>query len=344
MKKYKYIGELPDIRPASLKIKDYDSRELDFGGFKWLTKKQAEKNAKEYIVRNQYKKSSCVGSSMCNALWNTEKEVLADEYLYTQRKNKPSEGSNRIEMCELIVSQGVCGRDSMREVKTEAEANAVKISQEQRLAAKEHQQESYVFFNDPDIDEIVKYLNEGFAVSFSIFAEYNEWKLSEPVIKDTKLTPAKAEINHSVCGIPNTGYMYKGQKYFILTDSAHFGGAYLRHLTEGFVKDRVKHGNIFIDLKTEEVSKTPPFKYVWTRNLTVGDTGEDVQMLQKALQWLGYFPHGTSQTFFFGGITRQAVKDFQEANRSWILKPLGLDTPTGIFGKQTMKILNNLLK
>jgi peptidoglycan hydrolase-like protein with peptidoglycan-binding domain len=50
------------------------------------------------------------------------------------------------------------------------------------------------------------------------------------------------------------------------------------------------------------------------RSLKVGDRGGDVVKLQIGLQWLGYFPSNQECTGYYGGLTRQAVRDFQKNN------------------------------
>jgi peptidoglycan hydrolase-like protein with peptidoglycan-binding domain len=49
-------------------------------------------------------------------------------------------------------------------------------------------------------------------------------------------------------------------------------------------------------------------------------------------------------TEFFGGITRQAVKDFQKDFEESILWVVGLKLPTGYFGKSSINKINSLLK
>lgn len=341
----KYTGILEDNRPQKQKEKDYDSRELDMGleATKWLTRATAIKNATKYTHRNQYSKSSCVPSSMCNALWNTEKTTLADEFLYTQRINKPQEGCYWYDMADKVVAQGTCPREFMQEVKTEQEANAIVPTLEQKIVAKNYKQLSYVNMTKPNIYDLVSWANKGCAVPFSIFATSKEWSLEYPEIQDPNLTRDTATILHAICVIPNTGYIYKGKKYVIITDSSHFGKRYIRHLSEDFLAKRTHHGVVFLDLQTTPLPYLTFKNHTFLRDLTVGDRGEDVYKLQKTLQELGFFPSLFEPTSYFGGITRQAVKDFQKKYEESILWSIGLKLPTGYFGKQTRNKLNELL-
>lgn len=48
-----------------------------------------------------------------------------------------------------------------------------------------------------------------------------------------------------------------------------------------------------------------------SRNLDIGDTGEDVRRLQEYLRDLGYFDPNVTATGYYGEITKEAVRDFQ---------------------------------
>lgn len=89
--------------------------------------------------------------------------------------------------------------------------------------------------------------------------------------------------------------------------------------------------------------ETPKPSYVFTRSLKRGMSGEDVQMLQKALKSLGYFKLDYT-TQYFGYWTELAVKEFQAAYASEVLAPWGLTIPTGFFGQTSIKKLNALLQ
>jgi len=89
--------------------------------------------------------------------------------------------------------------------------------------------------------------------------------------------------------------------------------------------------------------KTEKPVYVFTKTLQRGSKGKDVQMLQKALKYLGFFTLNYT-TDFFGYYTEQAVKAFQARYASDILKPIGLSIPTGKFASMSIKKMNALLK
>ena len=328
-----YHGILEDNRPQALKNKDFDSKELDMGEIQYVTKSVAIKNAEKYISRNQYSKFSCVPSSICNALWNTEGEVLADEGLYQDRINKPQEGCLWYDQADKVIAKGVTTRTLLSEVQTENEANNIVLNEAQKDDAKKYKQLSYINITKPTIEDLARWSNQGYAIPFSIWASSNEWRLEYPEIKDITLTREQSNIRHAVCVIPNTGYIHKGKKYIIITDSYHLGNIHIRHLSEQFLAIRTHHGIVFTDLP-KGAPRDVTTDYAFTLNLTVGDKGHEVMLLQVVLRELGFFPDMTP-TGYFGGITRQAVKDFQE---KYNIRPT-----KGYFGPITRKKLQSLL-
>lgn len=89
--------------------------------------------------------------------------------------------------------------------------------------------------------------------------------------------------------------------------------------------------------------KTDKPAWTFTKTLKRGDKGKDVEMLQKALKYLGFFKLNYT-TDFFGFYTEEAVKAFQLYYSKDILAPWGLSLPTGKVATTTNKKLNELLK
>jgi len=88
-------------------------------------------------------------------------------------------------------------------------------------------------------------------------------------------------------------------------------------------------------------------KFVFERNLKVGDEGEDVKELQKFLNEQGFFVANSgpgsvgNETELFGRGTRAALAKFQESNAKDLLAPYGLVYGTGYFGNATRDFINN---
>lgn len=96
---------------------------------------------------------------------------------------------------------------------------------------------------------------------------------------------------------------------------------------------------------TPVVTSTPRF----ARTLKLGSEGDDVLLLQRFLNYLGFrvslegAGSPGSETSYFGAFTESAVKRFQENFARDILAPYGLTSGTGIVGERTRSLLNHFL-
>lgn len=91
--------------------------------------------------------------------------------------------------------------------------------------------------------------------------------------------------------------------------------------------------------------------FFFTKNLKIGDVGEDVRALQKLLnsnsetEVSSYGPGSKdNETLIFGALTKKAVIKFQELYSSEVLEPLGFKFGTGFVGIATRLKLNSLLE
>lgn len=75
--------------------------------------------------------------------------------------------------------------------------------------------------------------------------------------------------------------------------------------------------------------------HFWEKDLKIGDSGKEVEFLQKILINEEVWDSNIEATGYFGLATKKALSAFQEKYRSEILKPLGLEYGTGYFGRQT---------
>lgn len=92
-----------------------------------------------------------------------------------------------------------------------------------------------------------------------------------------------------------------------------------------------------------------PTDFQFVRNLTIGNRGEDVRQLQKILNsnlttlvaLVGAGSIG-NETNYFGQLTKDAVKRFQETYFEDVLLPVGLVLGTGFVGPSTRAKLNEI--
>ena len=99
---------------------------------------------------------------------------------------------------------------------------------------------------------------------------------------------------------------------------------------------------------TSSASGNRACPYTWSRNLTIGSTGEDVRQLQRFLNGdaatsvssSGVGSAGNESTYY-GPATARAVSKFQEKNASTILTPIGLTQGTGGFYTSTRSQANS---
>lgn len=99
---------------------------------------------------------------------------------------------------------------------------------------------------------------------------------------------------------------------------------------------------------TQTVEKKESQVPQFTRNLSLGMSGKDVQKLQQLLNDLGFTVNESgpgskgNETEYFGPLTYNAVQRFQIAYKEEILFPLELDESTGYVGERTLRVLRKI--
>lgn len=336
----KYNGGLIDNRTEK---KDYSHLEVGKASNPtYLTKKEALKSTTLYPLRNQKSTSSCGAHAGELALSIDSGELYEQAFIYRHRLNYPSEGMHHYDIGDILLKMGVC--EYLGIEKTESAYNAFKATPAQLKEALKASGKSYIVLQDGqfNIDDIAHISNDlKRPLILYVYWKKGEWSSASPRAIGEG-TPFTTPSHHFVTVLPNSCYIEKGIKYCIIQDSITSGKTQHRHLTEDWIDNRVYTG--LYQLKLEyNFDYEPKTSYQFQQNLQYGSKGTDVKLLQSFLQLMGFFPKNVTPTTFYGGLTRQAVKDFQEANRSWILKPLGLDKPTGLFLEATRKRMNQLL-
>jgi hypothetical protein len=341
---------LIDNRPREEKEKDYDNRELAFSAVSpdYTTRKQAEKIASRYVVENQFSTSSCAAHSGARCLGiheeieGREYKKLAPAFIYGQRINK-TEGMFVYDLGNIGREQGCPPFEFLPTPKTEKEINEVVITEEMRKHAAYFKGGNSISINNNNIENFAEVSNNlGLPICLFVYGSVKEWSLEEPTVLDESVTLENAAVRHLVAILPGTAHIYKKKKYVTIIDSSLFGKRYIRHLSEDFFNKRVLMGMYWMTLENPKEKPDELPKYNFTRDLWVGCTGQEVNMLQEALKALGFFPDRPT-TEYYGGITRKAVEDFQKKYERDILWILGLKSPTGYFGKSTRNKLNQLL-
>lgn len=338
---------LIDTRPREEKEKDYDHRELAFSAIPadYTTRAKATKIAKQYLLENQGATSSCAAhaGARCLAILslNWQYQRLSPAFIYRQRFNLPNPGMYVYDLGNIGRKSGSCPYDMLPTPKTEKEINAVVITDEMRKAAEEFRGGDSITINSKNIDDYANVANNlELPIALFVWGSEKEWSKEVPAVLEQNLTLEDAYIRHLVAVVPNTAHIYKNKKYVTILDSSLFGRLYIRHVSEDYLTRRTVCGLYWLQKPEVQKGKLP--KYTFTKDLWVGCEGEDVRMLQEALRSLGFFTYPES-TGYYGGITREAVEDFQSAYSNKILKAIGLSKPTGYFGASTRKQLNALL-
>ncbi len=339
------VKALLDERPPLAKSKDYSHLEVgSTDPIKWLTKAEAEKATTLYAKRNQGTTSSC-GAHAGELVLSIDTGTLHEQaYIYRKRQNYPSEGMWHWDIGQILTNLGACEYCVVD--KSERAYNAYTPTSAQETNAKSFSGRAHVIlendkFNIDDIAFILNNLHQ--PLGLHVYWNGSQWSTQTPTAP-TPLLPNDAKYHHFICALPDSAYIEDGKKKFHIQDSAWFGGFNTRTLGEDWVNNQTYAGIYLLDLATTPPIKKVSFSFVFTKDLTIGSMGGEVVNLQYALQELGYFPANIKPTGYFGGITRQAVKDFQKAYFSTILQVLGLKSPTGYWGASSRKQLNKLMK
>lgn len=336
-------GAKIDTRPAKEQAKNYSYREhIGFSPTPtYLTKTKALKAIK-YDMRNQMTSLTC-GAHAGELLMSIENggKRFEEAFIYNYRINKPDGGMYHYDIGNILKLRGIpsdCGISGGESVYNAYKPTQAQIDEAKKLAGKD-----YIILDDNKytIDDLAYIVNDlKLPIIIFVYWTGEEWSTTYPVANSKLSIGANGNKHHYVTVLPESAYKENGESYVIIQDSAHFGDFDIRHLNANWIKERTYTGLYRLNLVKEK--SLVSFAYNFTKDLKVGSKGKEVEKLQKALEELGFFPKGLPYGYF-GGITRQAVKDFQKAYFSTILQVLGLKTPTGNFYSSTRKQLNKLM-
>ena len=342
-------GVREDTRPQSEQDRDYAHEERAFSASTDIYKnKKITKSP--YTYETQYQTSSCAYHGVGLAfqiLIKMQKGfyiIFSKMFGYRQRMNYPGEGAVPQLVFNDYKTKGACLYDTLPTPQTEAEANAVVITDKMRNEANIFDGIEFYTLkeNYNDIDTLANIAQKGLAIPICIFATYSEWAREKVKVITKNLDINNALIRHEVCILPYSSFIEKGVKYLTIQDSSWFGGYKLRHLDENFIKERVRTAGYWDTKVTLEGTGEKP-KYKFTKILKVNSTGTEVLNLQKLLISLGLLAVDCATGKFYGK-TLAAVRAFQVIYVDDILTPIGLTEPTEVWGAQCIKKANDLCK
>lgn len=295
-----------------------------------------------FPIFNQNGSGSCVAQSVAkilgieNYLEEGKFVHLSAKDIYTRRINITGEGMFFRDAMEIGNKYGATIEQLMPSQElTEAEINDVK----DRTYTSEYVGKIFrggSFVSIPvNIEYIASIIDKGKGVLLGFRWDYDEWDKEFPTINPN----SKSQYGHAVVGVDYA--LINGKRYIVIDDSwgKNRGKNGQRFVSEEFINMRCTTAWYYEELANKEAVDEPD-SYKFLNDLELGMNNEEVKKLQVILQQMGFFPAGQECTGYFGGITRQAVLDFQL--RYQVIEDKDEDG-AGRFGPKTRKKLNSLI-
>lgn len=307
----KYNGAQQDPRSEIEKTKDYQHSEL-FGAYSPVV--WAEKTTfNQGTIRNQDGSGSCGGFSAAVALGMNEKNDngvyvnLSPAYIYKLRTNV-GEGMYMPDLFNIMVKNG-SPRDTLlsSDNLNEEQINSMVFTDEQKKEALLFKGMNYLTVSK-DIHSIAEVISKGHTPIILLRCQVEEWTEYPKVLYPEKTT--SFNVNHFVPAVDFT--LINGKQHIVVQDSwgSQYGKNGLRFLSEEFIKVRVETVMYIIDLPTRKKSTVRP-QYAFRNVMSFGMKNRDIQMLQRVLQYEGFFPSEIAVTGYFGSVTAKALVKWQ---------------------------------
>lgn len=200
---------------------------------------------------------------------------------------------------EVLMPSELKDEQYMRQLADEKESD--------RIVGKTYRGGSFVYL-PLNFDAIAGILATGKAIALGTRFNSGQWSSGE-----VKLT-ANGQYGHAITATDYT--LWKGQKSIVFQNSwgENWGFKGLGVITEDQNKGGLVLACYYTDLQNKPSTGPKPKLRILAPLLKVGDKGSEVTKLQTVLQYLGFFPAGQECTGYYGGITRQAVKDYETKN------------------------------
>lgn len=333
-------GQLIDNRPLVLQQKDYGSVELvSAAAVAWIMRSEGE--LRKYPIWNQYGTSACVAFSFAKQLAIEIYRItgvwvdLSPAFIYQLRGNKgigSGLGMFTYDAAEIVINKGTTLNALMPSTDvlnlTEDQINAIKGNPVATAIANAIAEaaQSYLYL-PKSMDAVAQVIDQKKAVTFTLFADIEEYRTEVPVVKSKLLTYEQAPIRHRVT-FTDRNVDEKLGKVLIAEDSWGLGGGKggRRLITEEFFYSRVKDP-VYLDSFSLEpkASKAPHVKITAVvefiplnaqgeiSNQTKNKTQlENVKQVQDVLKYEGFYPSDKESTGYYGAVTAKGVQKYQE--------------------------------
>lgn len=354
-----FTGLLADNRPAALREKDYGSVELAqaAGAIAWI--KKSEDQLRKYPIWNQWATSACVGFSFSKMLAIEIYRItgvwvdLSPAFLYQLRANKNMGnglGMFSYNAAELTINKGITIDALMPSANlatmTEQYINSIPSNRvaEAVAQAMADAAESYLYL-PKSMDAVAAIIDQQKAVSFTLFANFDEYNSEVPLVKAQSLTYAEAPIQHRVTFTERNKDDVLGN-VLIMDDSWGLGNGKggRRKITEDFFYKRISEP-LYLDAFTlnpqssnkPKVHLTVPLEFIpLNANKEISDLAKnaaqlaDVKKVQDVLRYEGFYPADKASTGYYGAVTATGVDKYQ--------RKYGVATPAELAALQGKRV------
>lgn len=344
-KKIKLDAALIDDRDESLKDKDYSTEEVALEVAASHVPFQNDKIEElEATVYNQWYVGSCVPHAFYTQL---EYEGIVPKGMsqlraYRKRFNYPQAGSNGVDMYNKILDGQSNDFPTPRRF-TEREASEMPYIKGNQIIP------DFKYFQYVDqgrilIDDIVKDVSVGKAVTIFIYATIKEWSKEYVENTDPDVKLGNASVRHAVCIIPKGDFTEDGKQWLAVHDSSKFGGRHLRYISYDFLQKRCYFAaKVYAKSSIPKPPAPPVVKEDPVLNCQKGDRGLAVLNLQKYLIDKGYLQPEYA-TGYYGALTSKAVLWWQLYNHQVFSSniPELLKWAGNYFGSQSIEVIKKL--
>lgn len=267
---------------------------------------------KKYTLRNQNLASfDCVAFSSSTGV-EADKNLgypLSARDIYDRRSNYPEPGMIPMEGVSIPAKYGVVKNSTLpSDNLTEDILNMhfprtdAFISEAQEVAGG-----IPVKLGVIDINTIAELISKGFSVRLCFHFDIKEWTAIPQLLTD-------GDIHHQIIAVDWA--IVNGKKCIIAQDSCFPNTTYvfphgLRAITESFLINRC-YAATYIKPAIPVPAPLPAPQHIFTIDMGYGEVSNEVTLLQTKLHSLGFF--NVNPTGYFGGLTKQAVMDYQKAH------------------------------